>query len=53
MRVMLGTGPLLLVGFALIGCGKDPGGQADPGSLPQATTDSASPTVVLKIPSMH
>jgi hypothetical protein len=48
MRVVLRTAPLLLIGIALIGCGKKSGG-----NRPAANTDPNSPTVVLSIPEMH
>jgi hypothetical protein len=47
MRVALQTAPLLLIGFALIGCSKEGNGQ------PQSKVDPSLPTVELKIPSMH
>ena len=49
MRVALQTAPLLLIGFALIGCGKEDNGKPQP----QGKVDPSLPTVELKIPSMH
>jgi hypothetical protein len=57
MGVALRTTPLLVIGLALIGCGKDPAGSG-PGQTrtkaDQTRTDAASnlPTVTLKIPGM-
>ena len=47
MRFALQTAPLLVIGIALIGCGKEKG---DP---PQSKVDPSLPTVTLNIPSMH
>jgi hypothetical protein len=47
MRVALQTGPLLVMGIVLIGCGKERGSQ------PQGKVDPSLPTVTLNIPSMH
>ena len=57
MRIALRTTPLLVIGFALIGCGKDSGGSS-PARLPsradQARTETTSdlPMVTLEIPGM-
>ena len=53
MRVVSRTAPLLLIGFALIGCSKQSSGKAASGNPPEPSADAGSPTVVLNIPSMH
>jgi len=50
MRIMRSV-PLLLLGVALVGCGKEQGGAA--ASAAPAKLDPSLPTVTLKIPSMH
>ncbi len=57
MGVALRTTPLLVVGLALIGCGKEPAenvpGQSRPrADQPRTETTSNLPTVTLKIPGM-
>lgn len=57
MRVALRTTPLLVIGLALIGCGKDPAGSGPGQSQPKAgqprtEVTSNLPTVTLKIPGM-
>jgi hypothetical protein len=53
MRVALRSAPLLLIGVALVGCGKDSGGTTGSASQPIAKLDTSKPSVLLKIPSMH
>jgi hypothetical protein len=57
MGVALRTTPLLVIGLALIGCGKDPAGSGPGQSQPKAgqpRTEATSnlPTVTLRIPGM-
>jgi hypothetical protein len=52
MRFALQTAPLLLIGFALVGCSKETGSSSKAPPQPKAA-DSSKPLVTLKIPSMH